>query len=162
MNKQMDDEKLRICNKKKQTLLHTLASTAKQHNNWELQKKVMLENIFLWMNFMHGIFSHLQSLLFYRLDCRRFACGKKSSIEWCRLWWNDSSTLQHPTEELGSSQSTSWFVTWVLNNAKKILWDVNSVYWRRFRWGVVMLLEVNFPKLSISKCLRSLSQIVPT
>ena len=47
----MDNEKLRVCNKKKQTLLHTLASTAKPHNNWELQKKVMLENIFVRMNF---------------------------------------------------------------------------------------------------------------
>ena len=47
MNKQMDNEKLSVCNKKKQNLLHILASTARPHNNWELQKKVMLENI-LW------------------------------------------------------------------------------------------------------------------
>ena len=46
MNKQMDNEKLRVTNKKKQSLLHTLASTARPNNNWELQNKVILNPIF--------------------------------------------------------------------------------------------------------------------
>ena len=40
MSKQMDDDKLRICNSKRQNLLHVLASTAQNNDNFDLQKKV--------------------------------------------------------------------------------------------------------------------------
>ncbi len=45
MSKPVEDKVLRVCNTEKQNLLHTLASTARDNDKWELQKRVRSEGV---------------------------------------------------------------------------------------------------------------------
>ena len=70
MSKQMDDEKLRVVNSEKQNLLHSLAATALQDINWELQERVS--------TLSRGPKSGLQT--YFLLNGRYLICGPTSTL----------------------------------------------------------------------------------